>query len=239
MFEPLRPVPRTASTCPSTVRRSRCGSAGALVAGGAQRDDGGRRAASTHRILREGAMGGPGGGLRKAVDVKPGRRSERPQRLDLYRVQSRVSHPTRRRRGARVAAQLASSPCMRGGVLARSPRPRSRPGAGRNRRRGRTRAATSATPPSTARGCGSGTSPSSEGGSIGAIIARAKRNDIGTVYIKAADGGGAWSQFSTALVQALHRGGLDVCAWQFVYGDAPAAEAKAAAAAVKKGPTAS
>jgi peptidoglycan hydrolase-like protein with peptidoglycan-binding domain len=75
----------------------------------------------------------------------------------------------------------------------------------------------------------------SEGGSIGAIIARAKRNDVGTVYIKAADGGGAWSQFSKGLVQALHRGGLSVCAWQFVYGDAPAAEARAAAAAVKKG----
>jgi len=75
----------------------------------------------------------------------------------------------------------------------------------------------------------------SEGGSIGAIVARAKRADVGTVYIKAADGGGAWSQFSKGLVQALHRGGLSVCAWQFVYGDAPVAEAKAAAAAVKKG----
>ncbi|MGN6216939.1 MAG: peptidoglycan-binding domain-containing protein [Solirubrobacterales bacterium] len=75
----------------------------------------------------------------------------------------------------------------------------------------------------------------SEGGSLGAIVARAKRNDIGTVYIKAADGTGAWSQFSRGLVQALHRGGLDVCAWQFVYGDNPVAEAKVAAAAVKKG----
>ena len=75
----------------------------------------------------------------------------------------------------------------------------------------------------------------SEGGSIGAIVARAKRNDIGTVYVKAADGAGAWSQFDKGLVQALHRGGLDVCAWQFVYGDNPVAEAKVAAAAVKKG----
>ena len=62
----------------------------------------------------------------------------------------------------------------------------------------------------------------SEGGSVAAIIARAKRNDVGTVYIKAGDGGGAWSQFSSGLVQALHRGGLSVCAWQFVYGDSPA-----------------
>jgi Putative peptidoglycan binding domain len=75
----------------------------------------------------------------------------------------------------------------------------------------------------------------SEGGSVGAIIARAKADDVGTVYVKAGDGAGAWSQFSRGLVQALHRGGLDVCAWQFVYGDAPVAEAKVAAAAVAKG----
>jgi hypothetical protein len=75
----------------------------------------------------------------------------------------------------------------------------------------------------------------SEGGSVEAIVARARANDVGTVYVKAGDGGGAWSQFSRGLVQALHRGGLDVCAWQFVYGDAPAAEARVAAAAVAKG----
>jgi hypothetical protein len=75
----------------------------------------------------------------------------------------------------------------------------------------------------------------SEGGSVGAIIARAKRFDIGTVYIKAGDGGGTWSQFNSSLVTALHRGGLDVCAWQFVYGDNPVAEARVGAAAVKKG----
>jgi hypothetical protein len=75
----------------------------------------------------------------------------------------------------------------------------------------------------------------SEGGSIGAIVARAKRNDIGTVYVKSGDGGGYWGQFSRGLVRALHRGGLDVCAWQFVYGDNPLAEARVAAAAVAKG----
>jgi hypothetical protein len=75
----------------------------------------------------------------------------------------------------------------------------------------------------------------SEGGSITAIAARAKRAGIGTVYIKAGDGGGAWSQFSAAVVRALHHRGLDVCAWQFVYGDAPAAEARVGAAAVAKG----
>ena len=75
----------------------------------------------------------------------------------------------------------------------------------------------------------------SEGGSTARILARADRSGIGTVYIKAGDGSGIWSQFSAPLVQALHRGGLDVCAWQFVYGDAPVAEARAGAAAVAKG----
>jgi hypothetical protein len=75
----------------------------------------------------------------------------------------------------------------------------------------------------------------SEGGSVGAIVARAKRNDVGTVYVKSGDGGTYWSQFSKGLVAALHRAGLSACAWQFVYGDAPLAEARIAAAAVKRG----
>jgi hypothetical protein len=75
----------------------------------------------------------------------------------------------------------------------------------------------------------------SDSGNVSQIVARADRYGIGTVYVKAGDGGGAWSQFSTALVQALHQGGLDVCAWQFVYGDRPLAEARVGAAAVAKG----
>ena len=75
----------------------------------------------------------------------------------------------------------------------------------------------------------------SNGGSIPAIVAQAKRADIGTVYIKAGDGGAVWDQFSAALVRELHRGGLNACAWQFVYGDHPVAEARAAAAAISRG----
>ncbi len=75
----------------------------------------------------------------------------------------------------------------------------------------------------------------SEGGSVPAIVARAKRAGIGTVYVKSADGGDVWSQFNRQLVQRLHAGGLDVCAWQFVYGDRPAAEAQAAAISVARG----
>ncbi len=75
----------------------------------------------------------------------------------------------------------------------------------------------------------------SDGGSAGRIIARARRAHVGTVYVKAGDGGNYWSQFSSSMVRRLHAGGLDVCAWQFVYGDHPVAEAKIAAAAVKRG----
>ncbi|MGH2976295.1 MAG: peptidoglycan-binding domain-containing protein [Solirubrobacterales bacterium] len=75
----------------------------------------------------------------------------------------------------------------------------------------------------------------SEGGSVGRILARAGRAGIGTVYIKAGDAGNYWSQFSSGLVEALHSGGLDVCAWQFVYGRSPVAEARVGAAAVRRG----
>jgi peptidoglycan hydrolase-like protein with peptidoglycan-binding domain len=75
----------------------------------------------------------------------------------------------------------------------------------------------------------------SEGGSVPAMIARAKRNGIGTVYVKSGDGTTVWNQFNKQLVERLHRGGLDVCAWQFVYGDHPAAEARVAITSVQRG----
>ncbi|HEX3238775.1 MAG TPA: peptidoglycan-binding domain-containing protein [Solirubrobacterales bacterium] len=75
----------------------------------------------------------------------------------------------------------------------------------------------------------------SQGGSIPAIVAQAKKAGIGTVYVKSADGGTVWSQFNKQLVTRLHAGGLDVCAWQFVYGDRPAAEAVAAATSIARG----
>jgi hypothetical protein len=74
-----------------------------------------------------------------------------------------------------------------------------------------------------------------EGGDLGRIAARAKRSGIGTVYIKSGDGGNYWSQFNTPMVERLHAAGLSVCAWAFVYGDSPVAEARVAAAAVKRG----
>lgn len=75
----------------------------------------------------------------------------------------------------------------------------------------------------------------SHGGDLTRIIRRARRSGIGTVYIKSGDAGDAWSQFNRPLIRRLHRGGLKVCAWQFVYGEHPDAEARVAIGSVKKG----
>jgi hypothetical protein len=73
------------------------------------------------------------------------------------------------------------------------------------------------------------------GGRVSAIIATARRYHIGTLMIKSGDGSQRWSQFSPKLVGALHAAGLQVCAWQYVYGNHPIAEAKVGAAAVQAG----
>jgi len=73
------------------------------------------------------------------------------------------------------------------------------------------------------------------GGRLSRIAKKAKRHGIRTLYIKSSDGAHAWDQFNRGLVRYFHRRGLRVCAWQYVYGSRPAAEAKRGAAAVKKG----
>ena len=75
----------------------------------------------------------------------------------------------------------------------------------------------------------------SSGGDPARIAHRAHRHGIETVYIKSSDGGNAWSQFTPGLVSALHARNLRVCAWQFVYGTHPGAEARRGAQAVAKG----
>lgn len=75
----------------------------------------------------------------------------------------------------------------------------------------------------------------SHGGNLTRIIRRARRSGIGTVYIKSGDAGDPWSQFSRPLIRRLHRGGLKVCAWQFVYGEHPRAEARVAIGSIIKG----
>jgi hypothetical protein len=75
----------------------------------------------------------------------------------------------------------------------------------------------------------------SEGGNLDAIAARAKAAGMSTVFVKSADGGDVWKQFSPQLVAELHARGLRACAWQFVYGADPQAEANAAAASIAAG----
>ncbi len=75
----------------------------------------------------------------------------------------------------------------------------------------------------------------SDGGNLSSIIADAHTYGVSTLFIKSGDGTGAWSQFSSQLVSTLHAAGLKVCAWQYVYGDNPAAEAQIGAAAAADG----
>jgi hypothetical protein len=75
----------------------------------------------------------------------------------------------------------------------------------------------------------------SHGGDLDAIALRAKSAGVSTVFVKSADRGTVWKQFSPQLVAGLHARGLRVCAWQFVYGDDPLGEARAAAASIAAG----
>ncbi len=76
----------------------------------------------------------------------------------------------------------------------------------------------------------------SEGGNIGSIVARAKQNGIGTLIIKASDGGSPFiGQFTPQLVAAFHAQGIKVCGYSYVYGNNPAAEAAQGAAVAQTG----
>jgi peptidoglycan hydrolase-like protein with peptidoglycan-binding domain len=74
-----------------------------------------------------------------------------------------------------------------------------------------------------------------DGGSVAAIIAQAKRYGINAVYVKSSDGTSWWPQFSRGLVTELHQAGLKVCAWQYVYGLRPSVEANLGYQAARDG----
>jgi Putative peptidoglycan binding domain len=75
----------------------------------------------------------------------------------------------------------------------------------------------------------------SHGGNPDLIAARARKSNISTVFVKSGDAGKPWTQFNPGLIAALHARGLKVCAWQFIYGDAPYTEANVGAASVAAG----
>jgi hypothetical protein len=72
-------------------------------------------------------------------------------------------------------------------------------------------------------------------GSAAGIAARARQAGVGTVFVKSGDGVHYWRQFTRGAVSALRAAGLHVCAWQYVYGSKPIAEANVAAAAKRAG----
>ncbi len=73
------------------------------------------------------------------------------------------------------------------------------------------------------------------GGDPDAIAAKAAAAGVRTIFVKSADGANVWSQFSASAISALKATGLNVCGWQFVYGNDPLGEARAAAAAKTAG----
>jgi peptidoglycan hydrolase-like protein with peptidoglycan-binding domain len=75
----------------------------------------------------------------------------------------------------------------------------------------------------------------SDGGDHQSIAARASANGIRTLFIKSGDGSVYWPQFNRPLVDALHAQGIAACAWQFVYGNDPVAEAAVGAEAARNG----
>jgi Putative peptidoglycan binding domain len=72
-------------------------------------------------------------------------------------------------------------------------------------------------------------------GKLGKIASKAHSRGIETVLIKSGDGTHYWGQFSSSMVSRLHARGLNVCAWQFIYGRKPGKEARVGAAAVDRG----
>jgi putative peptidoglycan binding protein len=75
----------------------------------------------------------------------------------------------------------------------------------------------------------------SSGGNPTTIAKTARAYGVKTLFVKSGDGTTYWSQFSSRLVYFIHRNGLSVCAWQYVYGRSPLTEARIGAAAVRAG----
>lgn len=67
------------------------------------------------------------------------------------------------------------------------------------------------------------------------VATAAEQAGIHALFVKAADGSTPEPGYTPALTAALAGQGIQVCAWTFVYGEHPAAEAAAAAAAVAAG----
>jgi len=78
-----------------------------------------------------------------------------------------------------------------------------------------------------------------EGGDLAKIIKLAHARDVTTVFVKSSDSDHLYPrsapQFTSGLVTTLHNAGIRVCAWPFVYGNVPTAEANMSIAAIQRG----
>jgi len=77
--------------------------------------------------------------------------------------------------------------------------------------------------------------PRTEGGNLQAIIAKARRYNMRTLFIKSADGVNTWRQFTPQMIATFRAAGFKVCGWHYVYGRRPLAEAYASAYAKRQG----
>jgi peptidoglycan hydrolase-like protein with peptidoglycan-binding domain len=75
----------------------------------------------------------------------------------------------------------------------------------------------------------------SDRGNVDALAARAQRAGVTTIIVKAGNATTRWPQFSPSLVSALRARGLRVCAYHFLYGKRPVAEAALSARIVASG----
>jgi hypothetical protein len=73
-----------------------------------------------------------------------------------------------------------------------------------------------------------------EKGNVAKVVAKAKKYGIKTLFIKSSDGSTWWNQWDTYAAQ-FKAAGLNVCAWQYVYGKYPRTEARLAARAANSG----
>lgn len=73
------------------------------------------------------------------------------------------------------------------------------------------------------------------GESAAQLAADAAAAGARALYVKAGDGSTEEPQFTQALAGELRQAGLTVCAWTFMYGSSPVAEADVAAAAARAG----
>lgn len=71
-------------------------------------------------------------------------------------------------------------------------------------------------------------------GGVDTVVRQATTYGMRTVFVKSGDGTRYWTQFDAA-TGPLKAAGLRVCAWQYVYGRRPVAEARVAARAVTAG----